>query len=217
MDLNNSTCFHATDLIGNDVLLLSGFILDSHVPRDLDAGIKVALTISNTSCTQCEMEEEGITINNGTKRIYLSDTIIRTNISDNYRVSQASKYSHSICVHDWNFLCHYKSYFCFSELLLQYVHDWKMLMPLFPWQQNKAWRLSIVLVRLWSYHSLFLLDHEVTCLKTASVSSWPPHTYPPSSITSYSMSGRLFTTCTTAKMVSWYMYFVRWYVPTTSS
>nr|XP_022321406.1 glutamate receptor 2-like [Crassostrea virginica] len=66
-----------------------GFILDSHVPRDLDAGIKVALTISNTSCTQCEMEEEGITINNGTKRIYLSDTIIRTNISDNYRVSQA--------------------------------------------------------------------------------------------------------------------------------
>uniref|UniRef100_K1QYF3 Glutamate receptor n=1 Tax=Magallana gigas TaxID=29159 RepID=K1QYF3_MAGGI len=59
------------------------FILDSRVPVDLDSGIKTALKISNASGSDCE---NGIT--NCSKKIFLFDTIVRTNISDNYNVSQ---------------------------------------------------------------------------------------------------------------------------------
>ncbi|XP_062608142.1 glutamate receptor-like [Saccostrea cucullata] len=65
-----------------------GFILDTTVPSDIDASIKIALKISNTSCSCCQVGDV-ITLTNNSKKIYLSDTIIRTNISNNYEVSRA--------------------------------------------------------------------------------------------------------------------------------
>lgn len=91
MDLPPSVCFVGIYLtfLGTpysfvqppDITVNVGFILDSRVPMDIDSGIKAALQISNISHSKYDNSSQK-------QKIFLFDTIVRTNISDNYHVSQ---------------------------------------------------------------------------------------------------------------------------------
>lgn len=68
-----------------------GFILDEGLPRDINESIKIALTISNISCSRCDVQIDSITLTNSSQKIFLNGTIVETNISNNYNVSQVGK------------------------------------------------------------------------------------------------------------------------------